>query len=175
MLPDGNVIFICTFDPFGKGLATYSFENVCLEDSSIRLGDQTHKRFYNCTCENSEMSKELRSLYRYIQYGKAESTLTRKIHQAVVTARMRTEWRSEYMKELLRYEDAREEGATDKLTEQICRKYIKGKNVEQIADELEESIEHVEEIYARIRELAETESEIAGDADALYEKLAGVR
>lgn len=28
-LPEGRVLFICTFDPFGLGYAKYSFQNLC--------------------------------------------------------------------------------------------------------------------------------------------------
>ena len=172
LLPEGNVIFICTFDPFGKGLAVYNFENVCLESPDIKLEDQTHKIFYNCTCKGEGISKELRSLYLYIQCGEINSGLTEKIHQAVVTARMRTEWRSEYMKELLRYEDAREEGreegAKNKLTEMICRKYVKGKSIEQVAEELEESIENITDIYKIIERIVTVDNNMADDAAKLY-------
>ncbi len=39
------VIFICTFDPFGKGRHLYTFGNRCNEDVSLVLGDETSKVF----------------------------------------------------------------------------------------------------------------------------------
>ena len=36
-LKESYVIFICTFDPFGKELVQYTFENLCEEDTTIRL------------------------------------------------------------------------------------------------------------------------------------------
>ena len=41
-LKPGYVIFICTFDPFGKGLYRYTFEERCLE-CDMSLGDDTRK------------------------------------------------------------------------------------------------------------------------------------
>ena len=46
-LKESYVIFICTFDPFGKGLSKYSFQNICKEDNSLKLEDKTHKIFFN--------------------------------------------------------------------------------------------------------------------------------
>lgn len=40
-------------------------------------------------------------------------------------------------------DDAYTEGQTDKLLEQIQKKVAKGKSPEQIADELEESVENI--------------------------------
>ncbi len=40
------IIFICTFDPFGKGLYRYTFENKCLE-TELSLGDEVQKIFLN--------------------------------------------------------------------------------------------------------------------------------
>lgn len=43
-LKSSYVIFICTFDPFGKGLYQYTFENICKENG-MPLGDGTPKFF----------------------------------------------------------------------------------------------------------------------------------
>ena len=40
------VIFICTFDPFGKSLYRYSFRNVCREDGTLELRDEAYKLFF---------------------------------------------------------------------------------------------------------------------------------
>ena len=36
-LPEGKVLFLCTFDPFGLGYAKYSFQNLCMEDRKLCL------------------------------------------------------------------------------------------------------------------------------------------
>ncbi len=46
-LKKNYVIFICTFDLFGKGRHIYHFENLCREDPAIRLEDGTEKIFLN--------------------------------------------------------------------------------------------------------------------------------
>lgn len=49
-------------------------------------------------------------------------------------------------------EEGREEGAKAKLQELIRKKLVKGKSVEKIADELEESTETVEKIIKEMEE-----------------------
>lgn len=183
-LPEGNVMFICTFDPFGKGLAKYTFENRCIEDADIRLADQTYKWFYNCACDINKVPEDLKSLYEYIQSGRTDSSLTRRIHSAVINARRNEIWRSEYMKELLIYQDIKDEGIEEGieqgieqgktmfLAKIICRKYVKGISVDKIIDDIAEDTgedtDIVMPLYEKINKLASEKREIASDADALY-------
>ncbi len=109
-LPEGKVLFLCTFDPFGLGYAKYSFENLCKEDRELCLEDGTEKIFYNCVCDPEKVPENLKELYDYIRDGKVGGDLTRRMNEAVLRARENEEWRSEYMKELLHDDDVREEG-----------------------------------------------------------------
>lgn len=45
-LKPSYIIFICSFDPFGKGRYQYVFEAYCRE-AGILLGDETQKIFFN--------------------------------------------------------------------------------------------------------------------------------
>ena len=120
-LPEGKVLFICTFDPFGLGYVKYSFQNRCEENQKLCLRDGTEKIFYNCVSSAEEVPEQLKELYDYIRTGRAESALTRKIEEAVGRARRNEEWRSEYMKELLHDDDVREEGRAAGLSEGLDR------------------------------------------------------
>ena len=112
-LPEGKVLFLCTFDPFGLGYAKYSFENLCREDRELCLNDGTEKIFYNCACDPERVPENLKELYDYIRTGKVGGDLTRRMDEAVCRARENEEWRSEYMKELLHDDDVREEGRAE--------------------------------------------------------------
>ena len=112
-LPEGRVLFLCTFDPFGKGYAKYSFQNLCKEDRELYLKDGTEKIFYNCTADPEKVPENLRELYDYIRSGKVGGDLSQRIDEAVCIARKNEEWRSEYMKELLHDDDVREEGRAE--------------------------------------------------------------
>ena len=102
-----------SFDPFGRGYAKYSFQNLCKEDRELYLKDGTEKIFYNCAADPEKVPENLRELYDYIRTGKVGGDLSRRIDEAVRMARKNEEWRSEYMKELLHDDDVREEGRAE--------------------------------------------------------------
>ena len=97
ILKESYVIFICTFDFFEKGRSVYEFENVCLEDSEIKLNDGTHKIFLNTKGDKSDINKELKSLLEYFDGKEPESDLTKQIDEKVIAVRKNTRWRREYM------------------------------------------------------------------------------
>ena len=114
-LPEGKVLFICTFDPFSEDRAVYTFESRCEENRELPLRDGTVRIFYNCACEPEKVPEGLRELYAFLRTGEGRSVLTKKIENAVERARRNEKWRSEYMKELLHDDDMREEGREEGL------------------------------------------------------------
>lgn len=71
-LRPGYVIFICAFDPFGKGLYRYTFEERCLE-CNIGLGDETRKIFLNTRGKNEdEVPAELIHFLKYMEQSTDE-------------------------------------------------------------------------------------------------------
>jgi len=147
-LPDGKVLIICTFDPFGKGKAKYVFENRCEDKPELSLRDGTAKIFYNCTCLSREMPEGLRAFYDFILTGASSSALTRRIASAVDRARRNEEWRSDYMKELLLRADARAEGRAEAIRGFVQDKLEDGIDRETI-------IRKLEKVYSMTREEAE--------------------
>ena len=49
------IIFICTYDPFGKGIGRYTFEEVCQEYTDIILDDGITKIIYHNVAEDSHL------------------------------------------------------------------------------------------------------------------------
>lgn len=156
-LKKSYIIFVCTFDPFGRGRHIYHFENLCKEDPAIRLNDGTEKIFLNTKVTNEEnasvddMEKDLRNLLAYFESHEPQDAYTRELEEAVTAAKEHREWRREYMKleamtQRIRWE-GREEGRTEALVSQIFRKAVKGKTPEKIAEELEEDLGEVRHIY----------------------------
>ena len=109
-LPDSEILFICTFDPFGRGLSQYTFRGLCEEDAGTQINDGATRVFYNCSYKGDDVPEDIRELYCYIETGTCSNDLTERIDEAVVAARMNEEWRSAYMKEITVLMDAREEG-----------------------------------------------------------------
>ena len=116
-LPESNVMFICTFDPFGEGLAWYTFREKCDEMPELILGDGTEKHFYNCTYTGDEIPEDIRNLYEYIRTGKTENSLTKRIDDAVKKGRRNEKWRTSYMKERVIIMDAIEKERENTLRE----------------------------------------------------------
>lgn len=141
-LPDSNVMFICTFDPFGLGLSKYTFCETCEENHELKLNDGTVKIFYNCTYGGEDIPDNLREFYDYVENGNAGNELTKRIDEAVVKSRKNSVWRSQYMKERIVLQDAREEGFEEGIEqglEQGIERGIRnmlsrGKSVEEIVD-----------------------------------------
>ena len=92
------VIFICTYDPFGKGRWVYTFENRCREDNGITLGDDAVKVVLNTKGSVGEISDELKTLLRYMDGFAPEDEYTRTLDSAVSDVRQDKKWRREYMR-----------------------------------------------------------------------------
>ena len=103
-------------------------------DPEIVLGDKTTKVFYNCTYRGNDLPEDLKSFYEYVETGKADTDLTRRIDTAVERGRKNEMWRSQYMKEMTIIMDAREEGRSDRDLEKISDMLRRGKTVEEIVD-----------------------------------------
>ncbi len=137
-LPESSVMFICTFDPFGKGLSRYTFCESCKEMPELRLGDGTRKIFYNCCYKGNDLPEDVRKLYNYVEGGQPDSELTQKIEQAVDKGRKNAIWRTQYMKEWVIIQDAKEEGIEEGIElgieNGIKDMLRRGKTVEEIVD-----------------------------------------
>ena len=165
------IILITTFDLFGYGKYQYTFEARCREEPGCVLEDQAVRIFLNTRGMNdSEVSEELVSFLHYIENTtdavaeNSGSERIKRIHNRVRKVKVSEEVGVKYMQawEEKYYEreegreegriEGREEGAKAKLQEQIRKKLEKGKSVEKIADELEESTETVEKIIKEMEE-----------------------
>ncbi len=135
-LPDSTVLFICTFDPFEKGMPIYTFRERCDEDSDIILENGAAKIFYNCTYKGSDLPDDLRELYDYMETGKSGDALTSRIDEAVHVARLKEEWRSAYMKEWVLYMDAKDEGREEGREEERANTERERKRADEAEAEL---------------------------------------
>ena len=147
ILPESTVVFICTFDPFRKGQHQYSFIEKCEEVSGLPLRDGTQKLFFNCAYKGEDISKELRLLYDYIMTGKAESKLTRKIEEAVTKGQKNELWRTQYMKEWVIIQEAKEEGREEGRAEERANTEKEKKR----ADKAEEDNKKLREEVSRLQ------------------------
>ena len=164
-------MFICTFDPFRRGLSLYTFRERCDEDKSIKLEDGTVKVFYNCTYKADDIPEEIGKFYDYVMYGHAGNDLTRRIDAAVIKGRKNEIWRTQYMKEWVIIQDAIEEErilkekaeeATKKAEKRIKRAEEATKKAKEATKKAEEETrkerDRAERAEARIKELEAEEA-----------------
>ena len=96
-LKESYVIFICTYDLFGKNACVYTFENRCCEVEGLCLEDGTMKVFLNAEGDTSKLTPELRDFLDYVAGRRIHGKLVAKIDEEVRKARNHEEWRTEYM------------------------------------------------------------------------------
>ncbi len=144
------ILFICTFDPFGKDLCCYEFENYSIRDEHFALEDGRKILLFNTKGSRVNVPSKVKEFFDYIETKRSTNDFTDKLDVAVKKARQNKEWRLEYMKTLLHDMDVRIEGRIEGrielLVTQIIKKLQKGKSVNEIAEELEESIDYIQKI-----------------------------
>ncbi len=151
LLGNSNIIFICTFDPFGLGEAWYHFSMKEEKNNSLELNDGVHSYFFNATYLGDDIPDGIRNLYRYLQTEEVSDELTMKIDAAVNRTRMNSIWRSSYMKEKIALQDehkagrieGREEGVISTLLDLVKDGSI---STELAAKKANKSVEEIEDL-----------------------------
>ncbi|MBR1438370.1 MAG: Rpn family recombination-promoting nuclease/putative transposase [Synergistaceae bacterium] len=118
-LPNTYVIFICTFDLFGKGRHIYTFRNFCAEDKEIELNDGAYTIFLNTKGKLNDVSPELKNFLNFVGNGNvAESDIfVKTLDEKVKEAKNNITWRNEYMLLLTREDEKFAEGRTEGILE----------------------------------------------------------
>ena len=127
------VIFICTYDPFGKGRWIYTFENLCREDPDISLGDGATKIILNTKGSVGEISDELKALLCYMDGLVPASDYTKALDNAVMDVRADNEWRREYMV-LIERDRANQRLAERRRSVAQVRKFRNRFNMDELAE-----------------------------------------
>lgn len=96
-LKDSYVIFICISDLFDKGLACYSFENLCREDSAIRLNDRAFKYFFIASNCDKILNEKQKAFLKVVLGQKATDNFSKRIEELTEEAKHNTQWRRQYM------------------------------------------------------------------------------
>ena len=99
------VIFICSFDLFGKNRCVYTFENRCIQDTSLSLGDDTIKIILNTKGTMDDVTPELKSLLDFIDGEEPRDEFTKELEAAVKTVRKNEKWRLDYMTLQINYQE----------------------------------------------------------------------
>ena len=152
------VIFICTFDPFGRGLAKYTFNAICNEDHSLVLDDGVTRVFINTEGDRHRISKELASLIGYISTGEVTDDYTKDLDEEVRTLRNddgRERDYMTYMQTIMEHEDmAYSQGITQGISQANKAMAIKmlkaNKPYEEISEFTELTLSEIRELAASL-------------------------
>lgn len=91
------VAFICTDDPFNRGLSVYRFVKRCNEDSGLILGDETETVFLNAKGTKQGIDEELARFLDYLITHNPTSDFTLRLEEQVRELNKDTEWRRNQM------------------------------------------------------------------------------
>ncbi|MBQ9156252.1 MAG: Rpn family recombination-promoting nuclease/putative transposase [Eubacterium sp.] len=131
------VLFICNYDPFNRKRYIYTFENRCIEEPDLSLGDDTRKVIVNTTGTVGNISNELRELIIYLEKGIATGDYTRQLDKAVKLIKVSEMRRHEYMVMMIHDMEIREEGREEgKIFGTIETMQDDGKDEETIRNRL---------------------------------------
>ena len=99
-LKDSYIIFICIPDIFGKGLAKYTFENLCIENPEIKLNDRTYKYFFIANNYDKILDEKQKAFLKLVISNNSETpsdSFADKISKLVEEAKINSQWRKQYM------------------------------------------------------------------------------
>ena len=148
------VIFICTFDPFGRGLAKYTFNAICNEDHSLVLDDGVTRVFINTEGDRHRISKELASLIGYISTGEVTDDYTKDLDEEVRALRNddgRERDYMTYMQTIMEHEDMAYNRGISQANKAMAIKMLKAnKPYEEISEFTELTLSEVRELAASL-------------------------
>ena len=116
-LNESYVIFICTFDPFEKGLPHYTFKTCCLQDSEVDIKDGAIKEIFNAKAYATEEDVEISAFLKYIDSKEATDDFTDKINYIVEQAKINEKFKGDYLAMNIRETDIYEEGRNDGIAQ----------------------------------------------------------
>ena len=153
-LKTSYIIFICMDDIFKKGLAKYTFENLCVEDKETKLNDRTQKVFYICKNYDKLLDARQKAFLRMVTQNSSSDDFTRRVGGLVENAKRNTQWRQQFMEwdremAYMRAKGREEgivEGARQKAVKAAQNLYANGVSVDIIAKSLNMTEDQVKEI-----------------------------
>ena len=128
------IIFVCTFDLFGEGRHIYTFENRCIQNPDLGLGDDTTKIILNTKGTMDDVTPEMKKLLDFIDGKEPEDDFTRELDEAVQSVRKNEKWRLDYMTLQMNYQEKYEQGVEQEKRQSALRMIEAGKlSSEEIA------------------------------------------
>ena len=136
-LPETYVVFICTFDLFGKGRHVYTFHNYCEEDKEIELKDGAYTIFLNTEGTMNDATPELQRFLDFvagrIKSDELNDSFIKTLDERINEAKDNTKWRREYMLLLNEFDVGFLEGRDEGFSQGRDEGLAEGRNEEKRA------------------------------------------
>ena len=78
-------------------MPVYSFQNICSEDTNLKMNDGTYKIFFNAQKYDIMPSEEEKDFFKFLSGGSAGSEFTKDLDLLVASARHNAQWRQQFM------------------------------------------------------------------------------
>ncbi len=159
-LKDSYVIFICVPDIFKKGLAKYTFENLCIENPQIKLNDRAYKYFFIAKNYDKILDEKQKAFLKLVMLPETKGTnsFTQKVSKLVEEAKQNSQWRKQFMdweREMAyKFREGKAEGKQEKAKESAIAWLKKGMSPEDVAECEDLTLEQVLELQNEILEHA---------------------
>jgi predicted transposase/invertase (TIGR01784 family) len=172
------VIFICCFDPFTENKCIYTFENRCVENNDLTLGDGTVKMFLNTRGTNA-VHPSVKAFLKYVEHStddtaqELEDVLVNHINSRVKQVKKDSKVKEEYMK-LERYIDERVADAVSVELEKAKEKLeaeVKAEAEAKVKAEVEAKVKAEVKTEEMAKGLIETCKDFGASKEATLEKL----
>ena len=115
--------FLESFDLFGEGRHIYTFENRCVQNPELRLGDDATKMILNTKGAINDITPEMKRVLDFIDGRDASDEYTRALEKEIESVRKNEKWRLDYMTLQMKYEESIEQGMEIGIRAIIIVKY----------------------------------------------------
>lgn len=126
-LKQSFVIFLCTFDPFGKDRYKYLFKHICVDDYDVVLEDKAIPIILNCTGHVGEISDDLKDFLNYMAGQEPKGDFVQDVAKGVDEIRKDEVWRRDYMTLAMKIQEEKE---VDILADRIAAIKVGRNNVD---------------------------------------------
>ena len=120
------IIFICPFDPFGKGRHIYTFRNFCAEDKTLELSDDATKIFLNAKGTLNDVDESIKAFLDYVNGIVCNDPLVRAIDEEIRRIKEENEERVSYMTFAMKMMEERKEGFKEGKAEGLAEGKAEG-------------------------------------------------
>ena len=153
-LPETYVVFICTFDLFGKGRHIYTFRNYCEEDKELALNDGAYTIFLNTEGTMEDVSPELKRFLDFvagrINADGIEDSFIKILDEKITEIKENVKWRREYMLLMTEFDEGFLEGREEGLEAGRAEGREEGRTEGRTEGRIEGRNEVMRSIYDRL-------------------------